>query len=88
MEIMMDELWRPAEGTPRILVIQMGGCATFGERTIVQTPVYEDRNGASCQRSDRNLFVPVRARQRTARTLLHPDEKRIGDPSASAVYQS
>ena len=25
----------------------MGGCATFGERTIVQTPVYEDRNGAS-----------------------------------------
>ena len=47
MEAMLDKSCRPPKKISKIPVMQMGGCATFGERTIVQTPVHENRSGES-----------------------------------------
>ena len=43
MAIRLTDIWPPENGKYRALVMQEGGIATFGERTIVQTPVA--RNG-------------------------------------------
>ena len=47
MAIKLRDLWPGEKSKEKVLVMQLGGCATFGDRTIMQTPIHDDRKGGS-----------------------------------------
>lgn len=49
MAVRLSKMWPPVNGVQKILIMQEGGVATFGEgeeeRTIVQSPITENGHG-------------------------------------------